>query len=83
MSVLPIAQIGAPVLRQRARELTADELASDEIKERLLLPALDGTCSAWASRARMAPNETASRPMPSTTKGSQCAAAGVRGVIAA
>ncbi|MCA9650452.1 MAG: peptide deformylase [Myxococcales bacterium] len=32
MSVLPIAQIGAPVLRQRARELTADELASDEIQ---------------------------------------------------
>jgi peptide deformylase len=32
MTVRPIATIGHPVLRQRARDLTADELASDEVQ---------------------------------------------------
>ena len=32
MAVRPITQIGAPVLRQRARELTHAELASPEVQ---------------------------------------------------
>jgi peptide deformylase len=32
MTVRPIATIGHPVLRQRARELTADEIASDAVQ---------------------------------------------------
>ncbi|HEY2603682.1 MAG TPA: peptide deformylase [Thermoleophilaceae bacterium] len=32
MTVLPIVSVGDPVLRERARELTADELRSDEIQ---------------------------------------------------
>lgn len=33
MAILKIAQIGHPVLRERARELTRDELASPEIQQ--------------------------------------------------
>ena len=32
MTVLPIVTVGDPVLRERARELTAEELASDEVQ---------------------------------------------------
>jgi peptide deformylase len=32
MTLLKIAQIGAPVLRERSRKVTADELASDEVQ---------------------------------------------------
>jgi len=32
MTVLPIVTVGDPVLRERARELTSDELASDDVQ---------------------------------------------------